>query len=125
VVQFIHPAQAQSLIESGEVDVIDVREPHEWASGSLPGARLISLRQFKTNPGSALLQDGVLFVCAAGVRSEVAARLAVQSGLTKVYNLSGGTKAWVKAGLPLEIAADAGAARAPAANANQAAVGVL
>jgi rhodanese-related sulfurtransferase len=125
MVQFIHPSQAQSLIESGEVDVIDVREPHEWASGSLPGARLISLRLFKSNPQAALLQDGVIFVCAAGVRSEVAARLAVQSGLSNVYSLSGGTKAWVKAGLPLAIAAEAGAARAPAANANQTGVGVL
>jgi rhodanese-related sulfurtransferase len=40
-------------------------------------------------------------VCAAGVRSESAARLAIQNGLTHVYNLRGGTRNWVKAGLPL------------------------
>jgi rhodanese-related sulfurtransferase len=27
--------------------------------------------------------------------------LAVEHGLTHVYNLSGGTRSWVKAGLPL------------------------
>ncbi len=43
-----------------------------------------------------------MFVCAAGVRSEAAARLAASLGFKKVYNLSGGTRAWAKAGLPLE-----------------------
>jgi rhodanese-related sulfurtransferase len=101
VVQSITPQQAQVLIDSGDVEVVDVREPNEWATGILAGARLVPLRQVKANPKGALTRDGVIFVCAAGVRSETAARLAVQSGLTRVYNLTGGTKNWVKAGFAL------------------------
>jgi rhodanese-related sulfurtransferase len=101
VVQSITPQQAQVLIENGNVEVVDVREPNEWATGILPGARLVPLRQVKASPKAALPRDGVIFVCAAGVRSETAARLAVQNGLTRVYNLTGGTKNWVKAGFAL------------------------
>jgi rhodanese-related sulfurtransferase len=35
------------------------------------------------------------------VRSETAARVALQNGRTQVYNLGGGTRSWSKAGLPL------------------------
>jgi rhodanese-related sulfurtransferase len=42
-------------------------------------------------------------VCAAGVRSETAARLAASLGLTNLYNLVGGTRSWANAGLPLVV----------------------
>lgn len=93
--------KAQELIARGEVDVIDVREPHEWSTGHLAGARLVPLAQFRANPKGALTRDAVLFVCAAGARSETAARLAKMHGLTTVYNLRGGTRGWAKAGLAL------------------------
>ena len=99
--QAITPQQAQELISRNEVDVVDVREPNEWSGGHLPGSRLVPLGTLRQSPKQALPRDGIIFVCAAGVRSESAARLAVQSGLTHVYNLRGGTKNWVKAGLPL------------------------
>lgn len=101
MVQAITPQQAQALIDRNEVDVVDVREPNEWSVGHLPGARLVPLGTLRQSPKQALPRDGIIFVCAAGVRSESAARLAVQNGLTHVYNLRGGTKSWVKAGLPL------------------------
>ncbi|WP_394832763.1 rhodanese-like domain-containing protein [Pendulispora rubella] len=101
MVRSVSPQQAHDLISRGEVEVIDVREPNEWSTGHLAGARLVPLAQFRANPKAALPRDGVLFVCAAGVRSETAARLAASSGFTKVYNLSGGTRGWVKAGKPL------------------------
>lgn len=101
MVRSVSPQQAHDLISRGEVEVIDVREPSEWSTGHLASARLVPLAQFRANPKAALPRDGVLFVCAAGVRSETAARLAASSGFSKVYNLSGGTRNWVKAGLPL------------------------
>jgi rhodanese-related sulfurtransferase len=101
MVQTITPQEARELINRNEVDVVDVREPNEWSGGHLPGSRLVPLGQFRRDPKQSLQRDGIIFVCAAGVRSETAARLAVQSGLTHVYNLRGGTKNWVKAGLPL------------------------
>jgi rhodanese-related sulfurtransferase len=95
------PQQAQDLIARGEVEVVDVRDPEEWCGGHIDGARLVPLNQLRANPKGELQQDGVVFVCAAGVRSQTAARIAASQGLARVYNLTGGTRAWVKAGLPL------------------------
>jgi rhodanese-related sulfurtransferase len=44
----------------------------------------------------------VLFVCAGGVRSQTAARAALEHGIRRVFSLAGGTLSWKKAGLPLE-----------------------
>jgi rhodanese-related sulfurtransferase len=101
VFQSLSPLQAQDLLSSGNVEVIDVRDPGEWSSGHLPGARLVPLEQLRANPGAVLQHDGVIFVCAAGVRSQTAARIAASHGLTRIYSLTGGTRGWVKAGLPL------------------------
>ncbi len=101
MVQALTPHQAQQLINRGEVEVIDVREPHEWAEGHLAGARLAPLGEFRANPKANLQRDGVVFVCTAGVRSETAARIAASLGFSRVYNLTGGTRGWVRAGLAL------------------------
>lgn len=97
----LDPRQAQELISRGGFDIVDVREPREWSGGHLPGARLVPLDRLKASPKAALPRDGVIFVCAAGVRSHTAAKLAEANGLTELYNLSGGTRGWVNAGLPL------------------------
>jgi rhodanese-related sulfurtransferase len=101
MIHSISPQEARELISHGDVDVVDVREASEWSGGHVPGARFVSLDQLRTSPKSALQRDGVLFVCAAGMRSQTAARIAASAGLKEVYNLSGGTRGWVKAGLPL------------------------
>jgi rhodanese-related sulfurtransferase len=101
VIQSLTPAQAQELITHGDVDVVDVREPREWQGGHLPGARLVPLDRLRAEPDAALNRDNVIFVCAAGARSQTAARFAESRGLKKIYNLTGGTRGWANAGLPL------------------------
>ncbi len=96
----VNPEQARKLIDSGSVEVIDVREPAEWARGHIPGARLLELAKVRSEAAS-LPREGVLFVCAGGVRSQTAARHALERGVTRVYSLTGGTQSWIKAGLPL------------------------
>ena len=96
----LSPHEAQDLISNGEVDVVDVRDPAEWSSGHLPGARHVPLAELRSNPGT-LTRDRVMFVCAAGVRSQTAARFAEQLGYSTLYSLNGGTRSWASAGLPL------------------------
>src|ERR1700753_3622796 len=104
MIKSISPQQARELIASGGLDIVDVREPSEWAQGHLPGARLVPLGQLRAGGVKDLLpRDGIIFVCAAGVRSETAARLAAASGLQTLYNLSGGTRRWASTGLPLVV----------------------
>src|SRR5262249_47654094 len=95
------PREVEALVAGTDVDIIDVREPKEWATGHLPGARLIPLDHLRAEPEKSLPRDNVLFVCAKGQRSLVAAKVAERHGLKEIYSLDGGTNAWSKAGLPI------------------------
>jgi rhodanese-related sulfurtransferase len=87
----------------GLVDLIDVRDAHEWAAGHIAGTRSVPLEQLREDPAAVLLADATtIFICAKGVRSLAAAKLAERFGYTKVYNLEGGTKTWTALGLRLE-----------------------
>jgi len=101
MIQTVKPRDAEALIASGEVDVVDVREVREWSTGHIPGARLVPLEQLRADPGRALPRDNVVFVCAGGSRSLSAAKLAERLGWSRLYSLDGGTSGWAKAGLPL------------------------
>jgi rhodanese-related sulfurtransferase len=101
VIHALSPQQAQELISGGNVEVVDVREPGEWSGGHLPGARHVPLDRLRATPKAVLTRDGIIFVCAAGMRSQTAARVAEANGMTRVYSLTGGTRSWVNAGLPL------------------------
>ena len=103
MIQSLTPQQVQELIGLGDVEVVDVREPSEWARGHLAGSRLVPLGELRANLARHLPRDGVIFVCAAGIRSQTAARLAEGAGLRRLYNLAGGTRAWAGAGLPLVL----------------------
>jgi rhodanese-related sulfurtransferase/transcriptional regulator with XRE-family HTH domain len=93
--------ELSAKVQAGGVDIVDVREPREWVTGHIPGARLVPLDQLRADPEKALPHDKVVFVCAKGSRSQIAARIAERRGLTEIYSLEGGTRAWREAGLPI------------------------
>jgi rhodanese-related sulfurtransferase len=103
MVHAISPQRAHDLLTHGHLQVVDVRETAEWLTGHLPGAKHVPLSELRHGATAALDAevDGVMFVCAAGVRSDTAARIAAASGIANVYSLSGGTRGWARAGLPL------------------------
>lgn len=92
--------EAKTMVADAGVSVIDVREPHEFQGGHLPGATLIPVNSVFARREE-LPKDGkILFVCAVGQRSALAAEMAAAAGLPaeRLYTLDGGTDAWVKAG---------------------------
>ena len=100
--QRIEPEEARAMIEGGEVTVIDVREPGEYASGHIPNARLVPLARILSAPAASVGEDNVIFVCEVGQRSAVAAEVAASLGKERLYNLEGGTSAWRQRGFPIE-----------------------
>jgi rhodanese-related sulfurtransferase/transcriptional regulator with XRE-family HTH domain len=102
MVRTIGVPEAAELIAKG-IDLVDVREPHEWETGHLPGARLVPLGTFRADPSAAGVKSPALFVCAKGGRSASAAELAEKQGVGEVYSLEGGTIAWKAAGNPIVI----------------------
>ena len=94
--------EAAALLAQGGYDLVDVREPHEWVSGHLPGARHVPLGHLARSPRDHLVRDRVIFVCGHGVRSLTACAIARGAGLGDVYSVDGGTAAWAAEGRPLE-----------------------
>ena len=101
MIHSLSPAEAQSFL-GPDVDVIDVRDREEYVLGHVPGARNVPLILFRKNARQFLSEKKTLFVCARGMRSETAARIAEELGQGDVYHLDGGTQAWLGAGFPVE-----------------------
>ena len=78
----------------GSVTILDVRQPKEYESGHIPGAKLIPLPEVKDRLDEIDPEKPVVVYCAIGGRSRVAAQMLSGKGFGKVYNLSGGIKAW-------------------------------
>ena len=98
----LEPAAVAAAMAAGELSVVDVREPVEWWAGHIEGALLIPLGEFADRAGE--LPGGPLaIVCRSGSRSSMAADWLHRSGLT-ASNMTGGMKAWLAAGLPIEPA---------------------
>ena len=96
----LSPSDLQSMLTT-DVDIVDVRDPNEWVTGHVPGARLVPLAMLRVDPRGSLPRDNVVCVCAKGGRSATAAIIAEEIGKHAVYTLGGGTDAWRNAGLPI------------------------
>ncbi|MBF5059404.1 MBL fold metallo-hydrolase [Candidatus Neptunochlamydia vexilliferae] len=72
-----------------EVHLIDVRTPREWENGHLEGALHIPCSELPKRLGE-LPQGKLLFICAGGYRSVLAASLAKKEGRQGVSHLPGG-----------------------------------
>ncbi len=94
--------EAKGMMSDGDVAVIDVREPHEYNAGHVPNAKLIPVAKVFARKDELPRDKDVIFICQVGQRSALACEMAAAAGLTRLFNLEGGTEAWIKAGNPVE-----------------------
>lgn len=80
--------------------VIDVREPYEYVSGHVPGARLMPLDSVPLRGRELPAGKPVYVICASGNRSRTAASWLAQLGLD-ARSVAGGTGGWLSAGFPV------------------------
>jgi rhodanese-related sulfurtransferase len=100
----ISTLEATRLMNKGSMLVLDVRDGNDFATGHLPRARHIPIRElskrieeivkFKDKP--------VIVSCGTGGRAAAASRFLKRAGFTTVYQLKGGLAAWQQASLPVE-----------------------
>ena len=90
-----------AAVEVGACVVVDVREPHEFAVGRIPGATNLPLSSF--DPEDLPKGRPIVLVCQAGARSARALQVAVAAGVTDIRHYPGGTGAWRAQGGDLEI----------------------
>ena len=98
------PSQATLLINREDAQVIDVREPDEYAAGHLPESRNIPAARLEERAGELdkLKDTPLILICQTGARSGAACPRLSKLGFTKVRSLGGGLNAWREAGLPLK-----------------------
>ncbi|MGI8425341.1 MAG: rhodanese-like domain-containing protein [Actinomycetota bacterium] len=82
-----------------EVQVIDVRHPHEWEAGHIEGAVHIPLDQFAARMGELDKSKPVITICRVGPRSTKAVQLLKSQGYS-ADDVNGGMVAWARSGLP-------------------------
>lgn len=91
----VAPAELAARLAAGEnLQIVDVREPGEYAEGHVPGALLLPLGQLARRYRELDRHRPVMMVCRSGNRSGQATAALVQAGYTNVYNMSGGMLEW-------------------------------
>ena len=97
----LSPEQLRDALDSGEIVLVDVREPYEWDAGRIPGAVHIELERLASRAEEIPRDRKVVFNCRLGVRSAMAMQAFRASGWD-AYHMGGGIQRWLSEGLPLE-----------------------
>ena len=90
-------------LNTGEALLVDVRETSEFEQEHIPGAMLVPLSMLDPNTFPRIKIKKLVLHCAIGKRSAAAAKMLIKAGHIPPINMSGGIKAWRKAGLETEI----------------------
>ena len=87
--------ELKAKIDRGDrFTLIDVREPHEYQIGRIPGSQLIPLGELPKRVNELDPAAEIVVHCKSGVRSAKAVEFLTKAGFTKVSNLAGGITAW-------------------------------
>ncbi|MNE45087.1 putative adenylyltransferase/sulfurtransferase MoeZ [compost metagenome] len=76
------------------IQLIDVREPHEFKTGHIRGAVNVPLSQLTSRVGEIIVDEPVYIYCQSGMRSKQAAHLLLKRGYPEIHHLIGGISAW-------------------------------
>lgn len=90
-------AELDRLLADDAVTLVDIRNPGEVASGSIPGALHLPLAQLRVRLEQLPVGRPIVVHCAGGWRSSVAASLLRAEGFDDVSDLEGGYNAWADA----------------------------
>jgi hydroxyacylglutathione hydrolase len=95
------------LVPPRHFQLLDVRTPHEWDEGHLPGARYLYLGDLPKKIRDLNPDKPVAVYCASGYRSSLATSLLQAKGFKRVRNVPGSYTAWTAAAFPVVKPANA------------------
>jgi len=95
----ITPAQLAEMLDTKPLPcLLDVREPFELAAfGAVPGVINIPMQEIpdRLDDLPSDKSDQIVVICQSGSRSADIAGFLARKGYTHVFNLTGGTYAWL------------------------------
>jgi len=100
-VETLDPQEVKDLLDRGELLLVDVREPAEFAVERIHGALLYPLSTFDASMLPHDWTRRVVFYCGSGKRSLAAAEKRLAAGNDMAAHMGGGITAWKRAALPV------------------------
>src|ERR1700761_1070403 len=103
-IEEVDPSVVREQLSNGAV-VIDVREPEEWGTGHIPGAKHVPKSFLESRIEGAVPERGqhVILYCQSGNRSAWAARTLIEDlGYEHVESMTGGFTLWKDRGYEVE-----------------------
>ncbi|MDN3352733.1 adenylyltransferase/sulfurtransferase MoeZ [Actinomadura sp. DC4] len=93
----ISATELKTLLDTGDIFLVDVREPNEYEIVNIPGATLIPKGEFLSGDAlEKLPQDKkVVLHCKSGARSAECLAIVKDAGFSDAVHLGGGVLAWV------------------------------
>lgn len=93
---------AERTRTGGDIQFVDVRRPAEYAGGHAAGAINISLDKLARELDGLDPDVPTYVICQGGYRSSLGTSILENAGFGTIRNVTGGTGAWLDAGLPTE-----------------------
>ncbi|WP_083955827.1 rhodanese-like domain-containing protein [Brevibacillus parabrevis] len=91
----IHPVDVRERLKRGEkLNIVDVREDEEVATGKIPGAKHIRLNELTDRWQEISPDEETIIVCRSGNRSDAACQFLYTVGYRNVKNMMGGMNNW-------------------------------
>lgn len=101
-VEQISVEQAKEAVQDVCVQFVDVRRSAEHAAGHAFKTINLPLDILAKEVGRLDPQKPTYIICQSGYRSSVGTSILENAGFKEVYNVTGGTKAWIDAGFEIE-----------------------
>ncbi len=92
-IKSISSERTRDIVSSGDLEhyqIVDVRQPGEYAQGHIPGALLIPLGDLAKRYAELDFDKETIIYCRSGVRSKTACQILARLGIDRVLNMKGG-----------------------------------
>ncbi len=106
-VEQVSVEQAKEATAADDVQFIDVRRVQEHAAGHAPGTINLPLDRLSRDLDNLDPAKPTYVICQSGYRSSLGTSVLENAGFTEIYNVLGGTKAWIDGGFDTEVSATA------------------
>lgn len=95
-IKLVTPEEMQTLLESKDVQLVDVRTPQEYEEGFIENSQNIDFNSPTFDEDVTKLDKSkpVILYCKAGGRSAKCAEKLQKAGFVKIYDLDGGITQW-------------------------------